>query len=1080
MRPIRLTISAFGPYAGMQVLEMDRLGTNGLYLITGDTGAGKTTIFDAIAFALYGEASSDRKDAAMLRSKYAKPEDPTFVEMIFVYHEKEYRIKRNPRYTRPKTRGEGTTDQPAGAELTLPDGKIITRSNAVDKKIKEILGIDHTQFSQIAMIAQGDFLKLLLASTEERKKIFSKIFRTSNYDMLQKRLKSDARSAGITYNDLLKNIKRYEDAVRISEDSELFIRWQNCASVTEASDLISEVIKQDTAAYEKLLEETDKIEKSLAELQKLEDTAKRAEKWRIEHSGLLQMLEEKNRELAALEQSLRDAEEKLPEAEKLGEKIAVYKKQFIRYDELDRLNEELIQKKDEAKIVSVKIEQLTDAAVRLEAEIAAMKKEQDTLKNAGEQLVGLAAEKKELVQRKERLFSFEKALTETKKETQKLKEKKNDLARAEKIFAEKRRAAEELEAELSSLKNAGEEYEKLVSKRKDIGNRLGELQELKAKLSGYADAVNTYRSRQGIYIEKTKVSEDLETIYRGLNKAYLDAQAGVLAQELKEGVPCPVCGSVHHPAPASLADSVPTEKDLKDAKDRAGSAAKEAAEASSSASAAGQKAKSIKEEIRDKAGKLLGTYDHEEIALKVSGEYVRAENELRQTGNQLETARRKLDKRNELEEKIPGERLSLTKSEKSVQDTAKQISGEEKALEVRQSAIIEEARRMSIEPDLEKLGDFIRDEMRKNEEKLEENGNAIHIETVRKNRKEELDRSMPGKEKEKDSDERSKNENNSRLSALRSDIRNIQKRIESLLKELVFAGRDEAEKKVQEMALKQTRIREEAENAKDVFQRCKNEISRINGQAETLRKQIEQTQPVNRDEVSAQMNTVSEKKKALTGRINALHTNIEVNRENLAHIMEDHERAKEAEKRYLMLNALSNTANGEVSGKEKIMLETYVQMAYFDRIIDRANRRFRIMSGGQYDLVRRGNSDKIRSQSGLDLDVIDHYNGSIRAVNTLSGGESFMAALSLALGLSDEIQTSAGGIRLDTMFVDEGFGSLDEDALQQAIAALQNLTEGGQRLIGIISHVTELERKISRKIVVSKERTGGSRAVIED
>ena len=225
MRPIKLTMSAFGPYAGKTVLELDKLGASGLYLITGDTGAGKTTIFDAIAFALYGQPSGDNRETGMFRSQYADAATPTFAELVFAYRGETYTVRRNPEYDRLKTRGEGTTTEKADAELVYPDGRVITKVKEVDRAIAEIMGIDRNQFSQIAMIAQGDFLKLLLASTDERKKIFQKLFNTQSFSRLQKSLKTAADELGGACKAAEDSIRQYVGGLSAAEKARLRARW---------------------------------------------------------------------------------------------------------------------------------------------------------------------------------------------------------------------------------------------------------------------------------------------------------------------------------------------------------------------------------------------------------------------------------------------------------------------------------------------------------------------------------------------------------------------------------------------------------------------------------------------------------------------------------------------------------------------------------------------------------------------------------------------------------------------------------------------------------------------------------------
>lgn len=600
MRPLNLTMSAFGPYAGRTTVDFSVLGTSGLYLITGDTGAGKTTIFDAITYALYGEASGESRESSMLRSKYAAPETPTFVELTFLNGGKTYTVRRNPEYTRPKTRGTGTTVQKADAELTMPDGRIITKARDVTAAMTDIVGVDREQFARIAMIAQGEFRKLLLAQTDERKAIFRQIFHTGQYQALQNRLKEEAAALDRQCGELEAGLRQAAGSIRC------------------------------------------------------------------------------------------DAPETLPDA-------------------LD-----------------------TDAL------LAAL----DTLLHADEAALTQAqAEHAETeTQREQVLSDLGKA--------EALEAARGKLAEAESAWTE---AQAEMKAAQAALDTATASQPEIQSRRQGI-TRL-------------EDALRRY--------------EQLDTL-----RAQAEAERKRLAQK---------------------------RSDLDAARARTDAAAKA-----------------------------------------------------------LETARGKL-------------------------------SGQPKL--------------------------------------------AVRAEQLQR-------------------------------------------------------------------------------------------------QISTCDARLEQNR--------------------------AARTAIDTRRQQHAAV-----RA-----RWQWVHALAATANGAVPGKEKIMLETYIQTAYFDRILGRANTRLLIMSGGQYELRRCARAGDNRSQTGLELEVIDHYNGTARSVKTLSGGETFAASLSLALGLSDEVQATAGGVQLEAMFVDEGFGSLDSEALQQALAALVGVS-GGSRIVGIISHVAELKDRIDRQIIVTKDRSGGSRVQVQ-
>ena len=315
------------------------------------------------------------------------------------------------------------------------------------------------------------------------------------------------------------------------------------------------------------------------------------------------------------------------------------------------------------------------------------------------------------------------------------------------------------------------------------------------------------------------------------------------------------------------------------------------------------------------------------------------------------------------------------------------------------------------------------------------------------------------------------------IASCKASLEEISRQLTKLKNSLCFVDKSTAEKKIQEIESKSESIKKSFENAQNSFSKCEKEIIELKAKEEQLKKQLESSEKIDEEKVKEKQKSLTVQKQSKFELRTAIIARLSANRSVFDNIIKKKDEINTLEKNLVLVKSLCFTANGRISGKEKIMLETYIQMTYFDRIIARANTRFMIMSDGQYELKRRQTAENKQASEGLSLDVIDHYNGSQRSVNTLSGGESFKASLSLALGLSDEIQASAGGIRLDTMFVDEGFGSLDDESLNQAMNALKGLTEGN-RLVGIISHVNELKERIDRQIIVSKDKLGGSKVKI--
>lgn len=915
MRPVKLTISAFGPYAGRVELNMDQLGDSGLYLIAGDTGAGKTTIFDAITFALYGEASGSNREPGMLRSKYAQADTPTFVELAFLYAGKIYTVNRNPEYERPIKNTERLTSQKADAQLTLPDGQILTKVREVTAAIRDIIGVDRNQFSQIAMIAQGDFLKLILADTRQRQGIFREIFRTNYYQVLQEKLKTESGTLGKVCDGLNSSLRQYISGTVCPADDVLGLELQkakdNLLPLAESVLLIEQIIKQDGARDDQLHKEEvaldGKLEKTNAILVKAEEVVKARADLAIAKTSYTQKLPQ----LESLLLRLNAEKAKGPEREAVDREISLLQSELPQYDELDA----------KGKVLS-----------SIEKSLIADRENRDS--------------KIELVQ-----------------------------ALDKKI--------ETLKAELASLEPAGEKKQQLCHEKEQAETKKAKFEALNAALLSYKSLCVKLSQYQDEYKKTSQASEKLQQDYTNKNKAFLDEQAGILAMTLSPGLPCPVCGALDHPLIAQISQNAPSEAQL----DQVKKAAEEAQRIANRASI--------------QAGEMKGIVSNQEEGIK----------------NQI------------------SELIGLSEIDKAPQRLAGLLADCSQAIALLTRQIAE----------------------------VEQNIN----------RKIALSRLIP-------QDEKTQNELKDSIYKLKENIAagesygaEIKNQIAQLSQKLKFDSIGKARQHIDQMIIKKTAMAKALAEAEQQHRALENSLTELDGRIKQLNRQLEQADTVDIEAEKKKKADLIEQKNVLSVQLKDVHTRITTNRTALENISKRSAELITAQEKWTWVKALSNTANGNISGKEKIMLETYIQMTYFDRIIQRANLRFMIMSGGQYELMRRVEAENNRSQSGLELDVIDHYNGTERSIKTLSGGESFKASLSLALGLSDEIQSSAGGIQLDCMFVDEGFGSLDDDSLQQAIKALADLAQGN-RLVGIISHVGELKQKIDKQIVVTKEKVGGS------
>ena len=934
MRPIRLVISAFGPYADRTVVDLDKLGVNGLYLISGDTGAGKTTIFDAITYALFGRASGDsRDDVKLFRCLNAKPETKTEVDLTFMYAGKVYRICRNPEYMRPKARGEGFTKEAASVTFYYPEasGKQGPSSRPVSKEkdvaaaVQEIIGIDRDQFTKIAMIAQGDFMKVLLSSTDERKKIFRKIFKTDKFNALQDALKKRASEMDKLCSDSESTACTMVEQIQCGEESTKLVdleQLKNLAAQRQVAewqgvcDLIQAVITEDGESLKKLQLALDESGKRLADMDKELGRAQGIEKTRDALKKAGEELEKILPTLAPLKEAKAAAEAKQAERDSLQERITTLKNSLPEYDKLESCHTQAKQKEGEIKGLETKLKANRDSVDNLKATITSLEDESVTLGDAG-------GKKQELTAQSDKLST-----------------RQNDLQKVGRNVKE-----------LSTLSEFFEKAKK-----------------------AYLAADSDYR----------KISED----YEAKNRAFLNEQAGIIAETLVENEPCPVCGSTSHPHKACKSVEAPSQAELERLK---------------GVMAAAESTRSEKSEA---ASQAKGQFEEKQLA---------------------------------------------------VQSLVQELFGE---------CSLEEARERG------------NTEYAENRDKMAALTLAISKEEEREKRKAFLEKNIPEKRDELEKLQTSSTELEKQISGLKAEVQSCTVAAEELSKKLAFESKVAAEKHIRETQTALESSKRELEKAATAFTECEKRVNELNAGKATLASQLEGAPEYDLAALQAGRNQAAEAHNALAHSQNEVSARLAQNTRYLEQIGKTVGALGEQLRKRAWIRNLSDTANGGLSGQGKVMLETYVQASYLDRIVSRANIRFRILSNGQYELVRRIEAANNRSQSGLDLNVLDHSSGKQREVKTLSGGESFLASLSLALDLADEVQSSAGGIQLDTMFVDEGFGSLDDESLKLAINTLQSLA-GENRLVGIISHVNELEHKIDKIVRVKKDENKISRVSIE-
>ena len=1101
MKPKKLTISAFGPYADRMDLDFTQLGGGGLYLITGDTGAGKTTIFDAITFALYGEASGEIRKGEMFRSKYAKPEVRTFVELTFTYRGKDYTVKRNPEYLRPKDRGQGMTTEKANAELIFPDERQpVTKSTEVTKAVTQLLGLDQRQFRQIAMIAQGDFQKLLLAGTADRSEIFRKMFHTEIYQELQNRLRDAAKARWKTYDEKKRSISQYlegivcpEDAVFQKELAKLK-KEKFDGEVMRGMELLALCIEMDQERLSRLEEERSALGTQMEQQNRLLGKVKESRKRQGEKAQKEKELEELIPEEAEKRQKSEQADREASVCKELEAQIRTGEESLELLRKMKQEKEELLERRKELQTAAEEKEGLRTEQEQAKAQLLEKRKREEDLSGVDAVLARVQQNETRAQEQIMAIRGCREKVQESEKKTGLLAAELEGLTQQDTDLASRMEATTVFLKERQDAAFAEEEYRRART-------------EFSQLLRKWTAAQKEWKEKQEAYRKSLEIRNDVRETYQEMERLFLDAQAGILAENLTEGTPCPVCGSVHHPALAKKAEHAPDKETLDQKKEELQKQNEVTAALSEAAGNFGRQTEAAREELArriawraaapartkeapadqkcQKEQERLAQLSEEQFAQAAKEtekqlaseekrqktrreEYAAYEKRQQQEQKQREKLKQVMAEKQAELGRLGGEKQTLLDQLKQKMEDAQKAICEEVDMEEQPAAVaaaycekrLEEKKNRIIlykERMLERQSEWkaLKQMIPAETERAEQREKAIHA-------KELLE--AKGKEAEK---------------ALLEKIGEKKEKLE---------GKDETQLRtnISVWSAKKEQLEQAQKKAKEAYETVKERLTEVRAALETIRS-LEENEETDRTlpsetELQEKIAELTEQKQQLEQKYNEQYHAANTNRKTYENVQNQQNQMQALEEEYKWVRALSDTACGGMSQKLKIELETYVQMTYFDQILRKANLRFMTMSDGQYELKRQEASGKnLKVKTGLDLNVIDHYNGTERSVRTLSGGESFQASLSLALGLSDEIQSHAGGIQLDAMFVDEGFGSLDEESLNQAVKALEGLA-GGNCMVGIISHVPELKERIERKIVVMKSRSGdrvGSMAVIE-
>ena len=951
MRPLQITLQAFGSYADLTVIDFTKT-TENLFLISGNTGAGKTTIFDALVFALYGEASScqNHKEGLILQSQFrpldGKDLKETFVSLTFEENRQHYTVRRVPRQERAKKRGKGVTLINASVTLTLPDGSIYPLKET-DAKLRELIGLTKEQFMQIAMIAQGEFMELLRAKSDDKKKIFRKLFHTELYDEIVREV--DRRRADCNQNiaDMKTQFQTVISRLCLPPDREEtgdLQEWKQ--EIEDGLFLHSEEFLSALQAWNLSLEqEVQTLTQNQAKAQQDRDSCRDAVQAAARLSDLFSHLEENEKERALLKQ-----------------------------EEEQRLEAGLPTLEEEERQAKVQWEQEAENYHRLRERV--------------EKALALFQQKEDAQKKCSLLEQKQKAACLT---LSNIQEEKNSLQGRE----------EKTSSELQLLERASidlAEFQKQLQRSRELSLQEQNLQLEKKNLlqaeSALKEAQETYRRITLSYQQARQTSEQLRSLF-------LDAQAGLLAASLRDGSPCPVCGSKTHPHPFTLSAQtpLPTESELKSAEKKTEDLRSKQEEASAAAEAAAATKNERQKTFFSSVQQL----------------FLKANTFCRELGVSFAAA------------SSPAETVQMSEMENAI---GMLLSASTKTVHERNEQLKERAKRAE---ELTSLLHLLREEGKQKDLLLEEaRSQAAEAEKA--------------------------------LSAANSERLLLHASSD-------FESRSAAEAYLQQAGEKEQAARSRFENAQAGAKRHADALLATRTKKQTLLKEIGERKKPQTEALQQALCAAEEKLTILTECLQKQSHELQENRYALQELSSSSEARRHIFSEYERLDRLYKQMSGNISGS-RMDLETYVQRLYLSKILSSANKRFQEMSGGQYTfrMIRIASAGEGRNK-GLDLMVYSSVTGKEREIRTLSGGESFMAALSLALGMADQIQNASSAVHLDMMFIDEGFGSLDDLARSKSIRVLKEMADS-HRLIGIISHVTELKQEIGNQLLITKDEHG--------
>lgn len=995
MMPISLTLSAFGPYPDTITIDFESFQEDGLFLITGPTGSGKTMIFDAMIFALYGKTSGQIRQTDSLRCDHALNEIPTFVEFSFSLHQQNYTIKRNPKYY---LEGKKTPKQPS-ALLILPDGKMVEGIKEVNQKMISLLGVDDQQFKQICMIAQGEFTKLIMASSDEREKVLRELFHSETYQKLEEKLKVHLKTYQDKYDLLLNKRKDLIQELQVEDHQEY---------LSKQTKLIASQQKE----YDDLKKDLDQKKQQL-------------QLYRLQNQRLIQLKD--------LKQQFQDLKKQENDYQELNKTVDTLKKA----QETNYLYISYIKQQKKLQTLKLNQEDFLKQLKKLEKDYQEKKVQADFLdykQQTKEKLQNQIQETKQLINQ---IYQYQNDY----QNLQTLKQQYRMLDEEHKLFLKKK---EKFENGLQRDQERIQSEQQVQSKYELIKQQYVRLNEQKVKvhqLSDYYDQILKLNENKSDLQEEYTVVEkqvDHEKMqYNQMEKLYFRKQAGIFALQLKEDQPCPICGSLHHPHPAQIEKEGITKEKLD------------------------QQAKKVKQQehrLQDILQKILLSNQKKEMLVKQTKQLSSELNIQEEISKEIFI--KELDHLSKDEKRMKKEYLELQDELKYIQKLKKSVALSLKDMSTYESKELKQAQSLeNIQVQIHQLSGKLNDSLRqyeigevnKNYQQVQKEYRqlSLEIETIQQDYEKVKNKYLEIKTK---------------ISSLNQQIiqeQEIYDELDNKYHTALDAFINEEEFLNLKTQINQISILEKK------YQDYLISLKSLNEQIISLENEVKDSTYVDLSSLSETIKEVNQQLREKNDDLEKLKIDYSLKEKMIKDIQKINQQLEKDEDTYQIYLDLYNLASGK--NNARVSIERYVLATYFENMLIYANVIMKQLSQGRYQLLRKDDAGKGRSQQGLELDVFDQESGNIRSIKTLSGGESFKAALSLALGLSRMVQDYAGGIELNTLFIDEGFGSLDSQSLDQAMNCLMELHHEN-KLIGIISHVSDLKDRIERQLVVERKQ----------